>query len=82
MSHRRGVWHTPGIEWIRQLSGDAADAVRAVAYKTNAIRPCKRRKNNNTKITFDAGKTMSHVEKITSDIIQTTSDLFSPLSNL
>ena len=32
--------------------------------------------NQKTKTTSDAGKTMSYVEKIMSDIIQTTSDLF------
>ena len=53
----------------------------AVAYRAYAIRPYKWHKTNIGKITFDVGKTMSYVEKIISDIIQTTSDLFSPLCN-
>ena len=34
------------------------------------------------KTIFDAGKTMSYVEKIMSDIIQITSDLFSAIANV
>ncbi len=33
------------------------------------------------KTTFDVGKTMSYVEKIMSDVIQTTSDLFLTLAS-
>ena len=58
-------------------------AFQTVAYRAYAIRPCKRRKNQNrqffqstTKTTSDAGKTMSYAGKIMSDIIKTTSDLF------
>ena len=65
------------------------DAVYAVAYRAYAIRPCNYCKTiiacsfpNIPKITFDAEKTMSYVEKIMSDVIQITSDLFSPLANI
>ena len=37
---------------------------------------------NGTKNISDIRKTMSYVEKITSDIIQTTSDLFFAVANL
>ena len=37
---------------------------------------------NTRKTISDVGKTMSYVEKIISDIIQTTSDLFSPFASL
>ena len=37
---------------------------------------------NIPKTISDAGKTMSYVGKIISDIIQTTSDLFSPICNI
>ena len=37
---------------------------------------------NTPKTTFGVGKTTSYVEKIISDIIQTTSDLFSAITNL
>ncbi len=56
--------------------------VHAAAYRAYAIRPYKWRKTNTAKNTFDVGKTMSYVEKIMSDIIQTTSDLFSPIANI
>ena len=59
-----------------------ADAVQAVAYRAYAIRPYNYCKTNTAKITFDVGKTMSYVEKIMSDIIQITSDLFSSLANV
>ena len=59
----------------------------AVAYRAYAIRPYNLRKTkincyfpNTSKNTFDIGKTMSYVEKIMSDIIQITSDLFSALA--
>ena len=57
-------------------------AVHAVAYRAYAIRSYKWRKTiivrpfpNSPKNTFDVGKTVSNVEKIISDIIQTTSDI-------
>gem|GEM_PF-2565572 len=65
----------------RNFAAVGRDAAHAVVYRAYAIRPCKWRKTNTAKITFDAGKTMSYVEKIISDIIQTTSDLFSPVAN-
>ena len=37
--------------------------------------------SNIPKTTWDMGKTMSYVEKIMSDVIQTTSDLFLPIAN-
>ena len=37
---------------------------------------------NASKTTWDIGKTMSYVEKIISDIIETTSDLFSTFANI
>jgi len=37
---------------------------------------------NSLKTIWDIGKTMSYIEKIISDIIQTTSDLFSSLASL
>ena len=64
------------------------NAVCAVADRACAIRPCNFRKStiahffqNTPKITFDVGKTMSYAGKIMSDIIQTTSDLFSAVSS-
>ena len=57
------------------------DTRYVVAYRAYAIRPYKWRKTNTAKITFDVGKTMSYVGKIMSDIIQTTSDLFLPITN-
>jgi len=60
----------------------ACGTVHAVMYKADAIRPYKWRKTNIAKTIFDAGKTMSYVEKIISDIIQTTSDLFPPTCNV
>ena len=65
------------------------NAFQAVAYRAYAIRPYKWRKSktarlsqNTPKIIFDVGKTMSYVEKIMSDIIQTTSDLFFAFANI
>ena len=62
-------------------------AANAAVYRAYAIRPYKWRKTliahpfqSLTKTIFDAGKTMSYVEKIMSDIIQTTSDLFRPIA--
>ena len=46
------------------------------------LRPWRGASPNTAKTTSDVGKTMSYVEKIISDIIQTTSDLFSPLANI
>ena len=61
---------------------EVCDAVLAVAYRAYAIRPYNFRKTKVAKITWDIGKTMSYVEKIMSDIIQTTSDLFCTLCNV
>ena len=64
------------------------DAVLAMVYRAYAIRPYKWRKTiiahpfpNSPKTTSDAGKTTSYAGKIMSDVIQTTSDLFSPICN-
>ena len=58
-------------------------------HKEESICPYKWRKTstdyfsrNTPKITFNVGKTMSYAGKIISDVIQTTSDLFSPLANI
>ena len=83
-----GAWHTPKIAPTCDVAAAVCGAVQAVAYRAYAIRPYKWRKTqvgsffrNTPKITFDVRKTMSYVEKIMSDIIQTTSDLFSSFSN-
>ena len=69
-----------------KMSGNAATevcgAVHAVAYGANAIRPYGGAKPNTPKAIWDMGKTMSYAGKIMSDIIQTTSDLFSAVANL
>ncbi len=63
--------------------------VHAVAYRAYAIRPYKRRKpstdyffQNIPKTIWDMGKTTSYVEKIISDIIQTTSDIILAVCNV
>ena len=78
---RMGVLHTPQIAKVCNVATMVRGAVHAVVYRAYAIRPYKWRKTQATKTTSDMGKTMSGVEKIMSDIIQTTSDLFSPLCN-
>ena len=64
-------------------------AVHAVACRAYAIRPYDFRKTqinchflNTPKTTWDMKKTMSHVGKIMSDVIQTTSDLFPAVANV
>ena len=59
-------------------------AIKNNIYRSHNFRKSKTEDyfQNTTKITFDVGKTVSYVEKIMSDIIQTTSDLFSPFASL
>ena len=82
LHRRRGVWHTPEVRKLCYAAAAVCDAVHAMAYRAYATRPYKWRKTIIAKITWDMGKTMSHVGKIMSDIIQTTSDLFSPFTNI
>ncbi len=80
LHRRRGVWHTPEVRKLCYAAAAVCDVVHAMAYRAYATRPYKWRKTIIAKITWDMGKTMSHVGKIMSDIIQTTSDLFSPFT--
>ena len=82
LHRRRGVWHTPEVRKLCYAAAAVCDVVHAMAYRAYATRPYKWRKTIIAKITWDMGKTMSHVGKIMSDIIQTTSDLFSPFTNI
>ena len=81
----RGVWHTPEKGGFYNVAATVCGIFYAAAYRAYAIRPYNYCKTSIAKITFDAGKTMSYVEKIMSDIIKTTSDLFlhvsKPLKN-
>ena len=64
-----------------QFGTAVCGAVYAVAYRACAIRPYNLRKNNTVKNTFDVVNTTSYAGKIMSGIIQTTSDLFLPITN-
>ncbi len=57
------------ISPLCNVAATDCDVVHAVVYSAYAIRPCKWRKTQAGKTTFDVGKTMSDVEKTMSDII-------------